>query len=170
MKFERLGVVVVPVGSDGESYLIPPLDENLGKEEMVLGCSVAMSPVYGGWEYPAGATEQRDGSFQVPVLVGAALREFAEETGVIISPSQLVQLPEQIAVRQLRLGKQVDFEVYIFYCVLTQLQIQWFEKVVSARKGTECLGDSISIRPRDEHILSMFVCGGQFRNKEVELV
>lgn len=149
---ERLGVIVIPRTTHGDVLLLPQMDENTGKQEMVLGFHSNFLPVE-GFEFAAGAVEERDRELNSPVdlFTLAAMRELAEEAGIVGSPSQFRQIPETIKVKQMRDGKEVDFTVILFELLLTNKQEEWLADHAGVVES-----DTIEmnfVRPRDQAAL-----------------
>ena len=151
---ERLGVVVVLKNKDGDVLLLPQMDENVGKKEMVPGFHVAYLPVEGP-EFPAGAVEERDKESNSPVdfLVLAAMRELAEESGIVGAPDQFAQMSNSMRVMQIRNNKEVDFSVALFELTLTSEQEKWLINYAGAIAANTI--DDKDVRPRDQAVLAL---------------
>jgi hypothetical protein len=149
---ERLGVVVIPRTASGEVLLLPQLDENAGKFEMVIGFHTTYLPVE-GLEFPAGAVEDHDKEPDsiYSQIVLAAMRESAEEAGFIGNLSKMKELSGNLRIQQLREGQEVSFVVYAFELLLTADQENWLIDHVGATKASSELISNV--RPRDQAVL-----------------
>jgi len=151
------GVVGVMMSPQGEVLLIPPqLDDNAGKEEMVVDVQEQMVPV-AGWECPAGLVDLRDIAVEqegVDRRVGAIMRECAEEFGVILSPRQIVLIQETMIVRQKRKewSDPVDILGWVAIASLTDEQVH-AGRLMGAKFASELGGERI--RARDEATFRM---------------
>lgn len=151
---ERLGVVVVLKNIGGEVLLLPQMDENAGKKEMVPGFHAVYLPVDGP-EFPAGAVEERDKEPNSPVdfLLLAAMRELAEEAGVVGSPDQFEKMSNSMKVMQIREDKEVDFSVALFELSLTSEQEKWLINYAGAIAASTIKVQDV--RPRDQAVLAL---------------
>lgn len=151
---EKLGVIVIPRTASGEVLLLPQLDENVGKSEMVVGLHATYLPVE-GLEFPAGAVENRDrepNSIFSQIIL-AAMRELAEEAGLIGNLSQMGELSGNLIIKQLRGGQEVSFVGYAFELLLTEDQENWLTDHVGAVKASGVL--TSNVRTRDQAVLNM---------------
>lgn len=159
---KRRGVVIIPIDERGNVYAIPSLAENAGKRERVVGRDTLYRAVVGKREYPAGASEERDGVPSPETLTLVAAREFAEETGIILNldPRQLLEQDLGFTVDQIRGGKEVQFQVSVFTYCLTVAQLDWITNVVGATKvDYDNEAGMCDLRPRDEFVTNLIMRG-----------
>jgi len=145
------GVVVVPCDTDGNMYCALGLEENLQKKERVPCAGMGLVSFAHKYEFPGGAVDKADGTNRSEALLVAALRETAEERGMIPNSSakRLIMLPKKFVLEQDRDGKQVEFLVNIYIWILSAKQLAWLVNVV----GGVMTDSGVEMRPRDEFIV-----------------
>lgn len=140
------GVIAIPMTMRGEILVLPHVDEPVKKTETVVGTGLPMEDVV-GYELPAGAIESGEEEDW------GTIREILEESGMLVTFSQLIPGHFGIRVRQMRGGVPVEYGVNIVYLLLTDLQEKYWRLVKEARPLTEI--DPKELRPRDRAIKQM---------------